>query len=201
MELGVDMIELDVHVCFSGELVVIHDETVDRTTNGKGSVTSLSLFGLKKLTVHPNHKIPTLTEVLDMLKGRVKLNIELKGVGSGKVLASCLTNYFTSGLNPSDLLISSFSVAELSDFYLLCKHVPMALIVEGEFVKWRYVNENIPLYSLHVNKEMVTEKMVCAIHEEGLKLFVYTVNNELEIARLKLLKVDGIFSDYPDLIS
>jgi len=88
IELGLDMTELDVHVCASGELVVIHDENVDRTTNSKGWVSKLSLTELKRLDAGAGETVPTLAEVLDLLKDRIMLNIELKGLGTAEPVYS-----------------------------------------------------------------------------------------------------------------
>ncbi len=82
VELGCDMTEIDVHVCASGEVVVIHDEEVYRTTNGTGFVSQMSLDALKALDAGKGESIPTLEEVLSALKGRIQLNIELKGEGT-----------------------------------------------------------------------------------------------------------------------
>src|SRR5690606_5568826 len=78
-DFGVDGIEIDVHVCATGELVVFHDFTLDRMTNGTGEVGKLSLSELKKLKVNNQFLIPTLEEVLDTIDKKCFLNIELKG--------------------------------------------------------------------------------------------------------------------------
>ena len=70
LDLGVDMIEFDVHLCKSGELVVFHDEKVNRTTNGQGYIAQKSLEKLKELDAGQGEKIPTLEEVLDLVKGK-----------------------------------------------------------------------------------------------------------------------------------
>ena len=82
--LGCDMTELDVHLCRSGEIVVIHDETVDRTTDGSGRVSDLTLNELKLLNAGQGEAIPTLYEVLSLLRDMISLNIELKGLGTAK---------------------------------------------------------------------------------------------------------------------
>ena len=82
MELGCDMTEIDVHICASGEVVVIHDDVVDRTTDGTGAVSELSLDELKSLDAGKGEKISTLNKVLSSLKGRISLNIEFKGEGT-----------------------------------------------------------------------------------------------------------------------
>ena len=78
IDLNVDGIELDVHLSSDGEIMVIHDETIDRTTNGKGFVKPLYCIGIKKI------EIPTLTEVLDLINQKCFINIELKGIGTAK---------------------------------------------------------------------------------------------------------------------
>jgi len=79
LDFGVDGIEIDVHLCASGELVVFHDFTLDRMTNATGEVSKLSLSELKQLKVNNKFLIPTLVEVLDAIDKKCLLNIELKG--------------------------------------------------------------------------------------------------------------------------
>jgi len=79
LDLKVDMIELDVYVCKSDELIVIHDDKVDRTTNGQGYVVNKTFEELRTLDAGKNEKIPTLSEVLNLVNRKAKLNIELKG--------------------------------------------------------------------------------------------------------------------------
>ncbi|HEY65771.1 MAG TPA: glycerophosphodiester phosphodiesterase [Caldilineae bacterium] len=81
IDLGVDYVECDVHLTRDGHLVVIHDETVDRTTNGTGRVRDLDLAAIRSLDAGEGERIPTLDEVLDTIRGRTKLLCELKGEG------------------------------------------------------------------------------------------------------------------------
>jgi len=78
IQLGVDMIEMDVEKCKTGELIIIHDQKVDRTTNGEGYVADFSFEEIKKLDAGNGEKIPTVQEVLNLVKNRVKINLELK---------------------------------------------------------------------------------------------------------------------------
>ena len=91
IELGADWVEIDVH-CVADKLLVIHDETVDRTTNGRGKLIDYSFEELRALDAGLGQRIPTLQEVLEVTVGKVGLNIELKGLGTGKVLTSLLRN-------------------------------------------------------------------------------------------------------------
>src|SRR5690606_22166251 len=87
LEMGVNGIEIDVHRCATGELVVIHDFTLDRTTNGEGEVATKSFEQLKELRVEDKYQIPSLREVLDLIEGKCFINIELKGRNTAK--ATC----------------------------------------------------------------------------------------------------------------
>ena len=93
LQLGVDGVEKDVHKCASGELVVFHDFTLDRLTNGTGEISSYALLELQQLKVAEQFKIPTLTEVLDNLNGSCILNIELKGKNTALGTSKIITHY------------------------------------------------------------------------------------------------------------
>ena len=82
--MGVDGIEIDIFVCKSGELVVFHDKKLDRLTNSHGYIESLEYDSIRKISVLGEHKIPTLNEVLELIDGKVFLNIELKGSGTAE---------------------------------------------------------------------------------------------------------------------
>ena len=91
IELGVDGIEIDIFVCKSGELVVFHDKKLDRLTNSHGYIESLEYDSIRKISVLGEHKIPTLNEVLELIDGKVFLNIELKGSGTAEPTHKLLT--------------------------------------------------------------------------------------------------------------
>src|SRR3990167_11327492 len=106
IDLGVDMIELDVQLCKSGELVVIHDDTVNRTTDGSGFVKKIKLKNLKKLDAGEEERIPTLEEILNLVDRRVKVNIELKGPKTAKPVLKLIDEYIkTKGWNIDDFII------------------------------------------------------------------------------------------------
>lgn len=113
VELGCDMTEIDVHVCGSGEVVVIHDEELYRTTNGNGFVAQMTLEELKSLDAGNGETIPTLEEVLHALKGRIKLNIELKGLGTPVPVHRILEN---SGWDKENILLTSFDWNMLEEY-------------------------------------------------------------------------------------
>lgn len=108
MELGADMVELDVHLCGSGELVVIHDETVDRTTDGTGEVAKMTLDEMRALDAGKGERIPTLQEVIDLATGRMDINIELKGLGTAGPALEHIEDAVDNGWEISGFHASSF---------------------------------------------------------------------------------------------
>lgn len=209
IELNVDMIEFDVHVCKTGELVVIHDDKLDRTTNGKGDVFDNSFQELRKLNAGKGEKIPLLQEVLEVLNlvdknlnvKKVKLNIELKGKGTATPVFEVIETYVREkGWSYNHFLISSFNHYKLKKFNKLNPKVKISVLTEkisNEVVKFA---EKINAYSINISIEFINKKFVQDAHKRGLKVFVWTVNNADDIERMKQLNIDGIFSDFPDRI-
>ncbi len=201
LELKVDMIELDVQLCKTGELVVIHDLTVDRTTNGIGYVSELTLEELKHLDAGEGQSIPLLVEVLDVIDRKAKVNIELKGKGTAEKVGQLIYEYIkNNGWSQDDFIVSSFDHQELKLFKqgypkipvgLLIYHLPYDLAQPAEDFKAQYLNASLAFYS----KELVVDA-----HERGIQVLIYTVNEEKDIERCRKDGVDGVFSNYPDRV-
>ncbi len=190
IELGVDMIELDVQVCKTGEVVVIHDETVDRTTNGKGKVGELSFDELRSLDAGKGEKIPLLTEVFNL---GVPINIELKGEGTAGPVALIIKEYDGKGSSYDDFFVSSFDYERIMEFKQLCPKVKVGFVTK-ELVDVG----GLDVYSVNVMVKNLTKEFVDEAHSKGLKVFAYVVNDKEDIERIKSIGVDGIFTDYPD---
>jgi len=198
MELGADMVELDVHLCGSGELVVIHDETVDRTTDGSGEVAKLTLDELKGLDAGKGERIPTLREVIDLAAERMGINIELKGPGTAKSALENIEAAVEKGWEITDFQVSSFSLEELSAIRELSGDVRTGVLYALDTGGIMGFTEGNRAYSLNPHHRIVTPDLVSEAHRRGLKVYAWTVNEPVDIARMKGLGVDGIISDYPD---
>ena len=203
IELNVNMIELDVHRCKSGEVVVIHDDSADRTTNGTGPVKQKTLEELETLDAGGGEHIPTLAEVLDLAEGRVRVNIELKGEGTAgpvsEMIDTCIRD---SSWEYDDFLISSFSRTELAAFRGCNPDVPVGVlladIVADRTPSLYEFTREIKAVSVHPPYRRVNKSFVAEFHEHGLLVYVWTVNDPDAIARMKQAGVDGIISNYPD---
>ena len=93
LDMQVDGIELDVHLSADGELIVIHDETINRTTDGSGPVNTLSLRELKQFRINDHHEIPLLSEVFDLVNQNCFINIELKSYESADKVVELIEHY------------------------------------------------------------------------------------------------------------
>lgn len=209
IEIGSDMIELDVHLSRDGEIVVIHDETLERTTNGKGMVADHTLQALKNLDAGSSfgpafvgEKIPTLKEVLNLAKGRVLVNIEIKNPTHQRYSITELAQKTLREVEKAGMIdkviFSSFNPASLE---WIEKKEPGALTAFLFHRPWNSLRD-IPgsqnysvlnLRDLHLTREKVAE-----IRRAGKKINVYTVNPEEEIRKFAEWGVDGIITNHPD---
>ncbi|MBI4845015.1 MAG: glycerophosphodiester phosphodiesterase [Candidatus Omnitrophica bacterium] len=201
LELKVDFIELDVQVCKTKEVVVIHDTKVDRTTNGKGYVAEKTFAQLKKMDAGKGQRIPLLEEVLDLVNKAAKVNIEIKGEQAAKPVFDIIKRYVKEeNWDWDDFLISSFNHYELLEFNSFCAPVKIGAIIAGIPIGYAQCAVQLNAYSLHPSKEFINQALVDDAHKSGLKVFAYTLNEKTDIEKIKKLGVDGIFSNFPDRI-
>ncbi len=200
LEFHVDMIELDVHKCKSGEIVVIHDGTVNRTTNGRGKVNKHTLKQLKSLNAGNGEKIPTLQEVIDLVKKKAIININIKDAGATSATFEIIKNNLTKGIIAENSVILSaerMGIVRTAHRAQLVTTIPSLIFFPRVFI-W-FLKRMNP-YAIEIYKRVVSKQIVEIAHSIGTKVYVWTVNSPEEIHRMKQLGVDGIISDYPDRI-
>jgi glycerophosphoryl diester phosphodiesterase len=200
LELNVDQIELDVHLCKSGEIIVMHDFTLNRTTNGKGYVKNKNIDEIKQLNAGLGEKIPLLEEVLDLVNKKVKVNIELKGKNTAIFVSKIIEKYVKKGWNYNHFIVSSFDHYQLKIIHKLNSKIKIGLLYNLFPINSIKLAKKLNAYSINVDYRFVTKYFINKAHLNGLKVFVYTVDDPKIIHKMKLLKVDGIFSNYPDLL-
>lgn len=182
IELGVDGIEIDVFKIKSGEIVVFHDEYVDKLTDGTGKIEDYNLKDLKKLKLLNGSRIPLLEDVLDLLDEKYFLNIELKGLNTAETVESILKDR-------KNILISSFNWDELKKTTL-----DKAILIEGNPLLALKIAKEIGAIAINPDYNFLTLEIIDKIHKENLKIYTWVVNDKIN------LNVDGIISDYPDKI-
>ncbi|MEZ4792555.1 MAG: glycerophosphodiester phosphodiesterase family protein [Gelidibacter sp.] len=199
LDFGVDGIEIDVHLCASGELVVFHDFTLDRMTNGSGEVGKLTLSELKKLKVNGQFAIPTLEDVLDVIDRTCFLNIELKGKNTASKTCQIVQAFINNkGWNYQDFIVSSFQHHELQNVFVMDKKMPLGVLSKASVDEAIEFAETINAVAIHPNYALLTSENVKRAHSKGYKVYTWTVNDQQTIERMKSYKVDGIISDVPD---
>jgi len=201
VELGADMVELDVHLCATGEPVVIHDDTVDRTTDGSGRVRDLSLDDLRRLDAGGGERGPTLVEVIEEMSGRAALNVELKGLGCVDRVHEVISDAVGDDLVSQDgLLVSSFHLGMLEWIRALSDDVRLGVLVGDAPGKVLEFTQRVGAYSINPYHKRMSLEFVSSVHGLGLKVYPWTVNEPGDIARAKAMGVDGIISDYPERV-
>lgn len=202
MDLGVDMIEIDVFKIKSGETVVFHDEEVERLTDSVGKIEDYNFEDLQKLTLIGDHKIPTLQEVLNLIDKKVQLNIELKGANTADRV-NFIMNYYIKekGWSMDKFIISSFRWDELKTMRTLNADVPIAILVYGDPLNALEIGDELHAVAINPYFEDLTLENVNEIKKAGFKIYPWTVNEPEEIEAVARLGVDGIITNYPERIN
>jgi glycerophosphoryl diester phosphodiesterase len=202
IDAGADMCELDVQLSRDGAVVVIHDDTVERTTDGKGEVAELTLAELKRLDAGAKFKggpfkgaqIPTLDEVFAVISGKCGLNIELKAGGLEHQVAQIMQARNALG----DSIVSSFNWEYLKKIQQLHFNIRVGLLAEEKPVDLMMNAVAMRAYSINPRWDMVTADLCKAAHERGLKLYTWTVDADSRMRSLIESGVDGIMTNYPE---
>jgi glycerophosphoryl diester phosphodiesterase len=199
LSFGVDAIEIDVHRCKTGELVVIHDFTLDRTTNGSGEVAKKSLSEIRGLNVEDEFGIPLLTEVLDFIEGKCTINIELKGLNTATATAKIIKKYIAEkNWTYKDFIVSSFQKNELFQMRKLDEKVALGILSKASVTEAIELGKLLKASAIHPSLGIITRDNVKASHKAGFNVNVWTVNEPEDILRMREFGVDGIISDFPD---
>lgn len=191
---GADLVEVDVQRTSDGHLVIIHDKRVDRTTNGAGSVSGMSLRALRELDAGVGQRVPTVEEVLQTAHGRVGLILELKAKGlAEQVCKTVQLSGFTG-----QVIYASF----LHDEVRAIREVDSQAMTMALFGRLPHdpvmAAQNAKATHIGFSYITVTQSMIEICHQRGLVAFAYTVNDRQDIETVMSLGVDGIVSDFPD---
>jgi len=202
IDAGADMCELDVQLTRDGAVVVIHDDTVERTTDGKGEVAKLTLEELKRLDAGVKFKggaikgerIPTLDEVFEITGGKCGLNIELKAAGVENQVAQIMQARNAFG----DSIVSSFDWDYLKKIQQLHFNIRVGLLAEEKPVDLMMNAVAMRAHSINPRWDMVTADLCKAAHERGLMVYTWTVDADARMRALIECGVDGIMTNYPE---
>ncbi len=195
IEVGVDMIELDVHQTCDGYLVCIHDYEVDRTTNGTGFVSDLSLKELQQLDAGQNEHIPLLSEVLDLAYDKISVNIELKVLDIEKQVIDLVKEKRMK----DHIIVSSFLHGSLQKIHEIDEDMKTAVLINTEISDIVEYVKNLHAIALNPIYTMVTPELVTQAHEQKIHLYPWTVNDPKIMLDFAKLGIDGIITDFPNI--
>ena len=193
--LGVDEIELDVHLSKDGQLVVMHDDTVDRTTNGSGAIAEKTWSELASLTVGAEERIPLLTEVIAGIVD-TGLQIEVKAPSAAAVVLDVI---LASGIKQTRVLLTSFHVDALRDVAAIPEHPRIGLIC-GSNDAWKIGEAlKIGVDQLLVHWDLIDEVAIATFRKSGGVLSVWPCNDTETVRRAIEMGFAGTTSDDPAL--
>lgn len=209
IEAGCDMIELDVHLSRDREVVVIHDDTLERTTTGRGNVADQTFAELKRWDAgawfsprFAGERIPALAEVLTLARNRILVNIELKKGGNFpytmEELADLTLREVEKAGMEDQVLLSSFDPVAIDRIREKNPVLPVALIQDKPWMSPEAAGRGKIYPTLNCRATVLNEDNIRRAHGEGIRIHVWTLNTPEEMARFIALGVDGIITNHPD---
>ncbi|MGQ9722938.1 MAG: glycerophosphodiester phosphodiesterase [Candidatus Jordarchaeum sp.] len=195
LDFGVDGVEIDVRSSIEGNIIVIHDETVDRTTNGTGKVRDMSLLELRSLDAGKGEKIPLLEEVLELVRDKTLLVIELKIAGIEERVLKVIKDYDAL----DSVLLSSFIHGSVKRVKEINPKVNTGVIFRSAPINPSSLALDAKAENLCAFYKYITWEMVQKVHEDGLKIYAWTVDEPSTMENLAIMGVDGIVTNKPDI--
>ncbi|RYI32415.1 glycerophosphodiester phosphodiesterase [Bacillus infantis] len=214
LQMGADFLEFDVQRTKDGRLAVIHDSTVDRTTDGKGKVSSLTWKELRSLdagswhsTEYAGEIIPSFTEMLDKYAGKAGLLIELKKPalypGIEEQLAEELKSRELDKGPGSRIIIQSFDRSSMKKIRSLLPSIPVGILLNYKTKRMTARElEQIAKYACYINPKhtIASRQLLDRIHQKGMKAIIWTIRTEKEAGKALKLPADGIVTDFIELL-
>ena len=207
LEQGADGIELDTHLSKDGKLIVLHDFTVDSTTDGKGLAKDMTLAQIKALDAgssfspgYAGTRIPTLDEVFEAVGKKLFINVEIKSEsevtdGVEQAVADCISQH---GLTNS-VIVSSFNPLALKRFRAILPAVPIGYLYAPEY-DFSAALEGFPHEARHPQDQMIDAAYMDWAKKNNYRVNTWTVNDPERAVILRDLGVDAVITDKPDVI-
>ncbi|MHA1282180.1 MAG: glycerophosphodiester phosphodiesterase [Promethearchaeota archaeon] len=196
IELGADYVEFDVHETKDGEIVIIHDDDVERTAGIKGKIKEMTLKELKELDFGGGEKIPTLKELIELAKDKIGLQCEIKVRG----IAKKIVEYFKEADLIDSTIISSFIHDELLAVKKYAPEIKLAPLVFG-IKKNKMIREAIEhkYYAIHPFYKFINQKFLDEAHKNNIKINTWTVDSKSRMKKLIEMGIDGIITNDVEL--
>lgn len=207
VELGADMVECDLQMTADGAIVVMHDDTVDRTTDGRGRVADLRVPDIRRLDAGSwfaprfrNERVPLLGELLETLHGRAGVNLEIKTRPDGDYdgIVKRILRRLGALRAFDEAVISSFDVRAIAAVRRAAPRVRTAIIASQSSPRAALAAaRKLSVWAIHPEKTRCIPSLIRAAHASRLRVHAWTVNTPRDIRRVLAAGVDGIISNYP----
>jgi glycerophosphoryl diester phosphodiesterase len=203
IEQGAQMIELDLHLTRDNRVVVIHDPTLNHTTNLRGRIAQLTLNEIKQADAGQGERVPTLEETLALTQGRVRLYLEIK---DPRASTETLRLIRARGCQ-TEVMLASFDVELMRQLGQEVRDIELGVILGSRSlnprVRWRealpwLALRNINYQVLCMQVELCLPYLARRVKAAGKRVYVWTANNERQFARMTSFGVDGIVTNFPD---
>jgi glycerophosphoryl diester phosphodiesterase len=203
MDMGAEMCELDVQQTADDHLVVMHDDTLDRTTNGKGNLWEMTLAELQQYDAgswldprFAGEKMPTIEQVIALVRGKMALNIEVKMHGHERNVAQLMVDTIRRENFVDACVVTSFDRNVVDSIKALAPELKVGYIFGWREYAPEVFSGNVELLSTHYS--LVDSTFLAKAHATGKKVHTWTVNDYWLMRRLIELGGDGIITNYPD---
>jgi glycerophosphoryl diester phosphodiesterase len=214
IDVGADMVEIDVGMTREGIVMLMHDETLDRTTDGHGLLSATPYDDVRKLDAggwfspeYAGEQVPTLEEALDLVNGKILVNIEIKKEAVTDMVEGGVANKVLDLVRRVDMLdrviLSSFEPKALKHARRLEPRVKTASLYDPDVHRGMspiQVMQDADSSGFNVSERRLSKKMIKECQRYGRPLSVYTANDEGTMRRLIAMGVHGLFTDHPDLL-
>lgn len=205
LEQGCTGIELDVHLSKDGEIIVCHDATIDRTTDGQGTIRDMTVDELKRFDAgrwfherFEGERLPLLEEVFDLVPRDVQINVEVKGSYDGRI-EPALVQLLKRKDRMDSVFVSSFDFPSLELLKSVEPDIRVGMLYSINVERHYRMPQllDCPVYSLHSQWSKLSAKSVKDALDRGFKVYPWTVNDEDTMKRMIEYGVSGIITDYP----
>ncbi|HEX4950058.1 MAG TPA: glycerophosphodiester phosphodiesterase [Blastocatellia bacterium] len=203
MQMGAQMIEMDLHLTRDGQVVVIHDDELIHTTSGRGRVSQLNFDEVRKADAGQGERVPTLKETLELTRGRVQLYLEIKAPQAAEETMRIVRSFNCQ----NEVMLASFNLELMRRLGEEVTDMEIGLILGTPSLhpttRWREAMPWIALrhfkyQTLCMQVQMCSAVLARNIKQQGKKLYVWTANSDAQYARMIARGVDGICTDTPD---
>lgn len=205
LEIGVDMLEIDVRVTGDGHLIVLHDPSLDRTTNREGIVREMRLEEIREADAGDGERVPILREVFDLARHRAPILLEIKS----DFIAERVVQAIADAQVEEQVVVQSFNPQNVQRVKLLAPHLPASLLI-GELpttpsrVRARRLVSQVletGANTLSIWHATLTPSLIEEMRKRGIAVWAWTVDEEIAMRDLAMMGVQGLVTNYPDILN